>query len=84
MGIGLGLPWCVLRFRGLSGGCDCRKRNGVWVVMSLLGWRGPADAVSWIAGPMLPKLSCHGVLPSSAALFPIASLSGVFDSGIRA
>ena len=25
-------------------------RNGVWVVMSLLGWRGPADVVPWIAG----------------------------------
>ena len=25
-------------------------RNRVWVVMSLLGWGGPADVVPWIAG----------------------------------
>ena len=50
-------------------------RNCVWVVMSLLGWRGPADVVSWIAGDD----SCVGY--ASTVLSDCDAGASDFDDG---
>ena len=50
--------------------CKC-----VWVVMSLLGWRGPSDAVSWIAGD-------DSALGDAGTLFAYCDLCALgFDDG---
>ena len=49
--------------------------NRVWVVVSLLGWGGPADAVPWIAG------DDSGVGDAGALLFDCDSCAPDFDDG---
>ena len=50
-------------------------RNCVWVVMSLLGWCGPADVVPWIAG------DDSRVGDACALLFDCDSCALDFDDG---
>ena len=50
-------------------------RHCVWVVMSLLGWRGPADVVPWIAG------DDSRVGDACALLFDCDSCAPDFDDG---